>query len=525
MCPGCAVSQGPFNVVNNAQSTVLLSAMAARAQQDGTTLMYSAGVWPTDGPDDTAIDRGHFPGQLQATYYTSADLTGPAVLNRTEPMIASTFFFYGFDPQYPSNTFSGRWTGTVVWPATVPNGRLVIRTGDSGHVRVSLDGKVVIDGWSGQGTCQPCALPYSFVQGQSHALVVEYGQTGQQQQLIVGWDLVGDNNAASIQRAVQVASQADAVIIAVGDNSHTCGEGVDRISLTLPGLQEQLVHAVAAAGKPTVVVLFSGRAPAIPLIARSPNVTAILEAYDPGQAQGVALVDVLYGDFNPGGRLPLTYPTDVGQVPLFYNHKGTGWANNYEDLSPSSPVYPFGSGLSYSTFAYSDLSISPVNVTATGYVNVSFTLKNTSPTPGTETPQLYLTDRVSSTTMPDKMLRGFSRIHVDAGESVRVVMTLNVSADCRLVDANLQWTVEAGEFDVSISTDSSDPAVKLSGQFHVVASGNEQGAGGVTEDVEMRKRRVREANEKEEADRVARLAAKVSVSAAPQLSAIDTASS
>ena len=496
---------GPFNVVNNAQSAVLFDALSARAVRDSTAVLYGGGVWPTLGTDSAVISRAHFPRGVSASYHTSADLTGAAALNRTEAMIASTFYLYGFDPRFPSNTFSARWTGAVVWPATVPNGRLLVNTGDGGRARLTLDGKVVVEQFATPGKCQPCAVPYAFVAGETHSVLLEYGQTGQGQEVSLSWDLVGDDTDASIARSLAVAGEADAVVVAVGDNGHTSGEGVDRISLDLSGRQEELVHALAALGKPLVVVLYSGRAQAIPLLASSANVTAIVEAYEPGQSQGEALEAVLYGEFNPGGRLPLTYPHNVGQVPLFYAHKGTGWPTNYEDLNPSQPVYWFGHGLSYSTFAYSNLSISPARATATSTVTVAFTVTNTSPVNGSDTPQLYLTDRVSSTTTPDRALRGFVRVQVAAHESVRVVLSLNVSVDCRLVDQSLQWTVEEGEFDVAIATDSSDEGTKLKGNFSVVASPDALSPRVANE--EERRRATREDNERLERERLARLAA------------------
>ena len=325
---------GPFNSINNAQSTVLLAALARRAAADKTILAYAAGVWPTTGTDSAVTDRGHYPSGLSVSYYSTHNLTGPVVLNRTEVMLGSTFYLYGFAPEFPSNTFSARWTGSVVWPATVLNGRLLVNTADQGRVRLLLDGRVLVEQWNSTGKCQPCAAPYAFVQGEAHEVVVEYGQTGTGQLLSLAWDLVGDDAELSIQRAVAAAMQADAVVVAVGDNGRTSGEGIDRVSLDLSGLQEPLIHALAAVGKPLVVVMYSGRAPAIPAVAANPNVTAILEAYEPGQSQGDALASVLYGDFNPGGRLPLTYPINTGQVPLFYKSQ----PHSNSSRQPPSPL-------------------------------------------------------------------------------------------------------------------------------------------------------------------------------------------
>ena len=500
---------GPFNQVNDRQNVNLLQSLTERAANHSTAVTWSPGVYTVDVPDVVAIPKNHYAGGgWNVSFYTSTDLSGEAALRRQDPQMSYSFSKYGFDRAYPSCLFSGRWEGALTWPFTV-EGNLSIAADQYGGVRMWIDGKQVVDEWAAVGGCQPCLLPYKFVRGETHSVVVEYWQNGPDNTLVLGWDVITPDYDAAIARSVADAQAADLVIVAIGDNGRTSGEGVDRVSLDLSGHQLQLVDAVAALRKPTVVVMFSGRAPAIPTLAANDAVPALIEAYSPGQAQGDALVSVLFGDYNPAGRLPLTYPYTVGQVPLFYNHKGSAWGN-YEDLGDASqrPVYPFGHGLSYTRFQYSDLAISPQRVQPDGVVTVRFTVTNTGGVRGEEVSQLYLQDVVSSTTTPLKQLRGFVRFPLDAGASAGVELRLNVSVDCALVDHNLQWTVEPGLFNLVIGVDSSDAGARLQGNFTVVGGGG--GGGGGREEAERARLRQKEVNEQMERDRLARVQAQLS---------------
>ena len=508
---------GPFNQVNDRQNKNLLQALTERATNDSTTVTWSPGVYTVDVPDIIPIPKNHYVGAgWNVTFYTSTDLSGPVALQRYDPQMSYSFAKYGFDRAYPSCLFSGHWEASLTWPFTVA-GNLSIASDQYGGVRMWIDGQQVVNQWQTVGGCQPCLLPYKFVKGETHSIVIEYWQNGPEQTLVLGWDLITTDYEAAIARSVADAQAADVVIVAVGDNGRTSGEGVDRVSLDLSGHQLQLVDAIAALKKPTVVMLFSGRAPSIPTIAANPAIPALIEAYSPGQAQGDALASVLYGDYNPAGRLPLTYPRTVGQVPFFYNHKGTAW-NNYEDLDQSQqPVFPFGYGLSYTRFTYSDLDVSPAQVGADGVVMVKFTVTNTGGADGEEVSQLYLTDVVSSTTTPVKTLRGFARFPLAAGASTVVQLYLNVSVDCALVDHSLQWVVEPGQFNVVIGADSSDAGARLTGSFTVVSGSGMRGGVAGEADLERTRLRQKEANEQMERDRLARRQAQQSAQVTVQV--------
>ncbi len=267
-------------------------------------------------------------------------------------------------------------------------------------------------------------------------------------------------------QAVQIAQQADVVILIVGDKSGlsincTSGESRDRADLGLPGVQQALVETVAAIGKPTIVVLVNGRPLAIPWIVE--HIPAIVEAWLPGEEGGNAIADVLFGDVNPGGKLTMTWPRAVGQIPIFYNHKPSGgrsnWHTDYVGLSVK-PLFPFGHGLSYTQFEYSNLKIDVHNSHAT----ISAQIKNMGKCAGDEVVQLYIRDEVASVPRPVKELKGFKRIHLAPDESRTVVFELPFDMFA-FYDEAMQLVVEPGKIKVMIGSSSQD--IRLNGSFEV----------------------------------------------------------
>ena len=270
-----------------------------------------------------------------------------------------------------------------------------------------------------------------------------------------------DPSTSGIDAAVVAARDADVAIVAIGGRSGlvdgaTSGESSDAADLGLPGVQQELVEAIAATGTPVVAVIVSGRPLALPWIAE--HVAAIVYAWVPGEEGGNALADILFGDVSPAARLPITLPRDVGQVPLFYNHKPSGgrsqWRTDYTDL-PSSPLFAFGHGLSYTTFDYSNLSIRPQRVEATGTTEISIDVRNSGERAGDEVVQLYIHDVVASVTRPVKQLAGFARITLGPGESRTVVFDLDLS-QLAFYDRDMQLVVEPGDVDILIGASSED---------------------------------------------------------------------
>jgi beta-glucosidase len=270
--------------------------------------------------------------------------------------------------------------------------------------------------------------------------------------------------------AVAAASQSEVAVVVLGEKSGlditaTCGESRDRADLNLPGVQQQLLEAIVATGTPVVLVLVGGRPLSISWAAQ--HVPAILMAWVPGQAGGQAVADVLLGRAAPGGKLPICFPRSVGQVPLYYNHKPSGgrtfWAGDYVEM-PTTPLYPFGFGLSYSIFSYSNLCIDPPQVDSRAGVTISCDVTNTGPCEADEVVQLYLHDREATVTRPVQELAGFKRLTLKPGQTGNVTFTLSMS-QLGFYDREMAFVVEPGNVDVMLGSSSED--IRLRGTFEI----------------------------------------------------------
>lgn len=274
---------------------------------------------------------------------------------------------------------------------------------------------------------------------------------------------------AEIDRAVENARQSDVAVVVLGGGQRTCGENKSRSSLDLPGRQLQLLQAVQATGKPVVLILINGR----PLSINWADefVPAILEAWYPGSKGGTALADILFGDYNPGGKLTVTFPKSVGQIPFNFPCKPSSQVDGGQNMGldgnmtrVNGALYPFGYGLSYTTFEYSDLEISPKVITPNERVQVSLKVTNTGKRAGDEVVQLYTRDVISSVTTYEKNLAGFERIHLRPGETQTVTFTLD-RKHFELLNADMKWVVEPGEFSIMAGASSED--IRLSGMLQV----------------------------------------------------------
>lgn len=266
--------------------------------------------------------------------------------------------------------------------------------------------------------------------------------------------------ARLMEEAIHAAKQAEVVVMVLGGNELTVREDRSRTSLNLPGRQEELLKAVCATGKPVVLVLLDGRASSINYAAA--HVPAILHAWFPGEFCGQAVAEALFGDYNPGGRLAVTFPKSVGQIPFAFPFKPG--SDESSSTSVYGVLYPFGHGLSYTTFSYGDLKISPLRQGVQGDINISCKIKNTGKIKGDEVVQLYLRDEVSSVTTYTKVLRGFERISLEAGEEQMVHFRLRPQ-DLGLWDKNMNFRVEPGKFKVMIGSSSTD--IRLHGRFEI----------------------------------------------------------
>jgi beta-glucosidase len=281
-----------------------------------------------------------------------------------------------------------------------------------------------------------------------------------------GCDLDGGSKEGFAE-AVRLAKGSDVALLVVGENEDLTGEGHSRSSLDLPGVQNELVQAVHATGTPVVVLLMGGRPLSVPWAAE--HVPAILETWHLGVEHGRAVADVLFGDFNPGGKLPITFPRTVGQVPIYYNHKNTGrpptaerYTSRYVDL-PSTPLYPFGFGLSYTRFAYSNLRLSAAEVGPRDGLTVTVDVENAGGRPGDEVVQLYVRNRVADVTRPVKELKGFRRVTLRPGEKAAIALTFS-GDELRYYDQGMRSVVGPGRYDVWVGPSSAEG---LHGEFEV----------------------------------------------------------
>jgi beta-glucosidase len=286
---------------------------------------------------------------------------------------------------------------------------------------------------------------------------------------------VNDEDKSGFTNAVEAAKNADAAIVVVGEQARregarnqpppTDGEGYDVATLDLTGVQEDLVRAIHATGTPTILVLINGR----PLSVRweADHVPAIVEAWEPGERGGQAVADVLFGDYNPSGRLAITIPRSVGQLPAYYNYKPSksywingGWTHDrgYVDM-PGTPLYPFGYGLSYTQFQYSNIRVDPAQIDAEGNAHVSVDVENSGKRAGIETVQLFVHERFSPVSTPVKQLRGFERVAIEPGKKKTVSFTLTPE-DLKLLDRDMRWIVAPGMFDLMIGKSSAEAAIQ-----------------------------------------------------------------
>jgi len=271
---------------------------------------------------------------------------------------------------------------------------------------------------------------------------------------------VKSDSTAGFQEAIDLAKQSDVAIVFVGELAEMVGEAASRSSLDLPGRQLELVQAIHATGKPTIVVLVNGRPLTIGWIVN--NAPAILESWMGGTQSGNAIADILFGDVNPGAKLPVTFPRTVGQVPIYYNHMNTGrppeaenrYTSKYID-APWTPLFPFGFGLSYTKFKISDLQLSAPRIDANGKLTVSVEVENVGRRAGDEVVQLYIRDPVASMTRPVKELKGFQRVTLQPGEKRRIEFVLD-REHLGFWNREMRYVVEPGEFRVMVGADSVD---------------------------------------------------------------------
>jgi beta-glucosidase len=403
-------------------------------------------------PSEYLVPPDAKPGEhgLKGEYFKNMTLSGPPALVRIDNQVNFQWAMGSPDSTIPPDQFSARWTGKLV-PAVSGTYRIGASTDDG--LRLYIDGRLLIDSWFDRGATLD-EVTLKLQAGHSYDVRMEYYENGGWAYASLVWDLKRETNPG-IQAAVDAAKKADVAVVAVGIIE---GEGYDRANLDLPGEQVQLITSVAGTGTPTIVVLVNGSA--VTMRSWIDKVPGILEVWYPGEEGGNAVADALFGDYNPGGKLPITFPQFVGQVPLYYNHKPTGRGDDYTDMS-GKPLFPFGFGLSYTVFEYSNLQVSPKQITPDGQVEVSVDVQNTGHVAGDEVVQLYLHDPVASVTRPVKELKGFKRISLAPNQKTTVTFKVTKN-ELEFLDANMKYVVEAGRIEVLIGSSSDDIRAKSS---------------------------------------------------------------
>jgi len=393
---------------------------------------------------------------LVGKYYNNTTLEGEPVLIRIDSQLNFRWTLYSPDKEKINYDFySARWTGKLV---ASESGTFEIGIkGDDGY-KLFINNDLIIDNWKKQ-TVQQITEEFYFEKEKEYDIRVEFYETTGNVWFSLVWNMGVINKwKDEIINAVNKVKKSNLAIVTVGLEE---GEFRDRALLSLPGHQEELINEIAATGKPVVVLLVGGSA--VTMSGWMNNVEAILETWYSGDEGGNAIAEILFGDYNPAGRLPITFPIHEGQLPLYYNHKPTGRGDDYLNLS-GKPLFPFGFGLSYTQFQYGDLIIEQPEVAADEKTTARFSITNTGAYDGDEVVQLYIKDLFASVARPVMELKGFQRVHLKKGETMQLSFEINTEL-LTMLDIDLQEVLEPGDFRIMIGPSSND--IRLRGTLKV----------------------------------------------------------
>jgi len=379
---------------------------------------------------------------LKAEYFNNRNVEGTPALTRIDNQLE---FDWPWSPGVGVNDddFSIRWTGFIKSDKAF-DGWLGLSSDDG--IRMWIDDQLVIDNWT-KGATSIVTTPKNIEAGKKYKVRIEMWEGGWGARAHLRWNL----ERVNLQPAVDAAKKADVAIVVLGESNELVEENRDVASLDLHGMQQELIEAIQKTGTPVVCVLLNGRPLSINWI--NDNIPAIVEGWFPGEAGGKAVADVLFGNYNPGGKLPITFPKSVGQLPIYYNQKPSA-IHRYVSES-ENPLYTFGYGLSYTTFEYSNFNLSNKYINSNGEIKATVDVKNTGNYEGDEVVQLYINDVYSSVTTPEKTLKGFKRIFLKKGETKQVEFVLTAE-ELSLWNREMKNVVEAGDFQVMIGGNSSN---------------------------------------------------------------------
>lgn len=384
---------------------------------------------------------------LEGRYFNNITCEGTPDLKRIDKQIQFSWTLFAPDSCLAVDWFSVEWNGKLKSPVS---GTYQFGLEGNDGYQLSVDGKVLVDK-PRKASFGHRLVPFTFEKGKEYDIRIRFYENTRNARIRLVWNVGTQNEDHSIAQAVEAARESDIAIVVAGIEE---GEFLDRGYLTLPGRQEELIRKVAATGKPTVVVLVGGSA--IVMSEWLDRVPAVVNAWYPGEEGGNALADVLFGDYNPSGKLPITYPIDESQLPLNYSHKPTGRSDDYLNLT-GEPLFPFGYGLSYSEFEYSALKVTKAPQ-GTAF-RVSFSVKNKGKLAANEVVQLYLRDQVASVTQPITRLIHFKPVSLAAGETKEVHFTVD-EKDLSMLDKKMNRVVEPGDFRLMIGRSCKDIRLK-----------------------------------------------------------------
>ncbi len=402
------------------------------------------------------IENGKKINGLTGEYFNNSELNGEPALTRTDRQLNFGWTLFSPDQEKINyDCYSVRWIGKLLAPET---GTFEIGIkGDDGY-RVYIDNQLVLDNWKKQ-TVRTLTTQYHFEKNREYDLRIEFYETVGNARFNLVWNVgVKDDSEQAISEAVALAQKSEIAVVVAGIEE---GEFNDRAYLSLPGKQEELIQRVAETGKPVVVLLVGGSA--VTMTNWIDQVPAIVDVWYPGDEGGNAVADVLFGDYNPGGRLPVTFPVHESQLPLYYNHKPTGRGDDYHNLT-GKPLFPFGFGLSYTEFQYSDLRFDKQQIGQNESTTVRVNITNTGNYDGDEVVQLYVRDLFASVARPLMELKGFERIHLKKGETREVSFSVTPET-LKMLNEEMQWVVEPGDFRIMVGASSND--IRLRGILHV----------------------------------------------------------
>lgn len=416
-------------------------------------IIYSKGIdWNLKNFTTVPVDFLSSENQkgLNGIYFSNSDLKGNPAFEKQDEQLNFKWTLYSPNPEklQPDN-YSVRWTGKLEAPNS---GKYQLGLRGNDGFRLYLNGKLLIDNWE-KLSYSTKMVDIAFTKGQKYDIAVEFHENRGEANIELIWNYGLNDYQKDFDQALQLAQNADYIIVAAGIHE---GEFQDRSSLSLPGNQEKFIQEVSKLNKPTTVVLVGGSA--IKTIDWKDKVGAILDVWYPGEEGGNAVAKVLFGAENPSGKLPITFPIEEGQLPLTYNHHPTGRGNDYYDLS-GEPLYPFGFGLSYTTFEISDLELNQSKYSENETIIAKIKVKNTGSKAGSEVVQLYVKDLLASVSRPIIELKGFQKIYLKPGESKQVSIEVPVKA-LEFLDEKMNWTVEKGTYRIFVGNSSKNLPLK-----------------------------------------------------------------